>query len=279
MIEEIRAICRQLLEEDVVQVVIGYGHLQGASTCHPVFITNPAHVDALVWSEQCHHNLVTYLNRSEIRALGKAAVIVKACDERAMVVLQRESQLDRAAVYLIGVACEQARRSSSRKCATCDMPAPRFADTVVGKLPDQPGNVDRYEELDWFLQRPAAERMQHWTQELQRCTRCYACRQVCPLCYCPQCIVDKNRPMTIDPSPTLRGNFGWHITRAFHLAGRCTGCDQCTEACPVGIDLRLLNLSLARGAEEDFGYRPGVDPETEPVVGAFREGDRETFIR
>ena len=56
----------------------------------------------------------------------------------------------------------------------------------------------------------------------------------------------------IDTSATLKGNFAWHITRAFHLAGRCVGCDECTRVCPAGIDLRLLNLSLAKAAEEQF---------------------------
>ena len=72
------------------------------------------------------------------------------------------------------------------------------------------------------------------------------------MCYCRQCIVDKNRPVVISTSATLKGNFAWQITRAFHLAGRCVGCDECTRACPAGIDLRLLNLSLAKAAEEQL---------------------------
>ena len=70
---------------------------------------------------------------------------------------------------------------------------------------------------------------------------------------------------SISTSATLKGNFAWQITRAFHLAGRCVGCDECTRVCPAGIDLRLLNLSLAKAAEENFGYRAGMDLAAEPI--------------
>jgi ferredoxin len=91
--------------------------------------------------------------------------------------------------------------------------------------------------------------------------------------------VDKNRPQAIDTSPTLKGNFAWHIARAFHLAGRCVGCDECTRICPAGIDLRLLNMSLAKAAEDGFGYRAGVDREAEPIIGSYSLKDKESFIQ
>ena len=114
---------------------------------------------------------------------------------------------------------------------------------------------------------------------MTRCVKCYACRQVCPLCHCRQCIADKNRPVAISPSATLKGNLAWQITRAYHLAGRCVGCDECTRTCPAGIDLRLLNLSLAKAAKENFGYRAGMDPDAELPIGSYSDQDREEFIR
>jgi Fe-S oxidoreductase len=121
--------------------------------------------------------------------------------------------------------------------------------------------------------------MAFWKTEFSRCVKCYACRQACPLCYCRRCIADKNRPTVIDTSASLCGNYAWHINRAFHLAGRCIGCDECTRACPAGIPLRLLNLSLARAAEGEFGYRAGVDPALPPLIGSFSADDQEGFIR
>jgi ferredoxin len=57
------------------------------------------------------------------------------------------------------------------------------------------------------------------------------------------------------------------------------GCGECTRACPAGIDLSLLNRSLARAAEEEFGYRAGADRDAPPLIGTFSTGDKEGFIR
>ena len=79
-------------------------------------------------------------------------------------------------------------------------------------------------KLDAVLAMSRGERMAFWVLEFDRCVKCYACRQVCSMCYCERCIVDKNQPISIDPAPGTKGNFAWHIARAFHLAGRCIGC-------------------------------------------------------
>jgi ferredoxin len=91
--------------------------------------------------------------------------------------------------------------------------------------------------------------------------------------------VDKNRPIVIDPAPGTKGNFAWHIARAFHLAGRCVGCGECSRACPAGIDLALLNICLHQAAKKHFGYDAGMDPAAEPVIGSYALQDKEEFIR
>ena len=66
---------------------------------------------------------------------------------------------------------------------------------------------------------------------------------------------------------------------AFHLTSRCVSCDQCSRVCPEGIDLRLMNLSMARASEASFGHRSGTDPQAELVLGSFSQQDQEHFIR
>lgn len=270
--DALRASARRLLEAGTVKVVIGHGE-RGA----PVFVTRPDETHQLAWNDRCQANLTTYLKRKEIRALGKPAIVVKGCDERALVVLEKESQVEREHVHVIGMACEGV---GAARCTTCDVRTPRYADEVIGQVDGGAVSPDeRFQALAEFLRKSPAERIAYWAGELERCVKCYACRQVCPLCYCERCIADKNRPTVIDTSPTLKGNFAWQITRAFHLAARCVGCDECTRACPAGIDLRLLNLSLARAAEDQFGYRAGIDREAELPFGSFSLEDKETFIR
>jgi formate dehydrogenase (coenzyme F420) beta subunit len=280
--EELRQKCRQLLADDTVKVVIGYGQTAPDGDVVPVFITKPDDVDQLVWNDRCYGNLTKYLLRKEVAALGRAAICVKGCDERALVVLEKESQVDRSQITVIGLTCGGVGEPHHAKCESCDVHTPRQADVMIGDgktaAPPTP-TENRYAEIEAFLKKTPAERMAYWQAELSRCVKCYACRQVCPMCYCRQCIADKNRPVSIDTSATLKGNFAWHITRAFHLAGRCVGCDECTRACPAGIDLRLLNLSLAKVAEEGFNFRAGIDPAAEPIIGAYSQQDHEDFIQ
>ena len=278
MIDQLRQTCRRLLDEGKVNVIIGYGQDSADGPAHPVFVTKSEDVDKLVWNERCCANLATYLTRKDVKALGKPAIIVKGCDERALVVLQQESQVDREALYVIGVACDGVGNPRAAKCLVCDVHRPRFADEVLGEATASDAGNGRYAEIEEFLKRSPAERMAYWMEELSRCVKCYACREVCPLCYCNRCIVDKNRPTVIDTSATLKGNLAWQIVRAFHLAGRCVSCGECARACPAGIDLGLLNLTLARAAEEHFQYRAGIDPEKTPIIGSYSLEDKEEFI-
>ncbi|MGO8786984.1 MAG: hydrogenase iron-sulfur subunit [Terriglobia bacterium] len=290
--QQLRETCTKLFTEGTVQVVIGYG------AAGPVFIRRAEDAGKLVWNTYCQANLTTYLKRKEIKRLGKAAVVVKGCDERGLVILEKESQIDRVNLRVIGMACEG---MGEPKCDTCGVHQPRFADEIIGQavpaatdrgtgvppVPDHgqdghgtiAGATSAPPPLDALMAMPSAERMLFWVHEFERCVKCYACRQVCPLCYCERCIADKNRPVVIDTSATPKGNFAWHITRAFHLAGRCVGCGECTRACPAGIPLGLLNLTLARAAEKHFGYQAGMDPKADPLIGSYALTDKEDFIR
>lgn len=278
--QQLRDTCRKLLEDGTVKQVIGYGSSGNGGDPYPVFITDPAQVDRLVFNDRCFHNLTHYLTRKDVMRLGKPAIVVKGCDERTVVMLEKEAQIERGEVYVIGVACDGVGDPRRSKCLTCDVHQPRFADVVVGEASNAGFNKDeRYNEVAEFMKLSPAQRMEFWKNEFARCTRCYACRQACPLCYCPLCVMDKNRPQVVDSSPHLKGSFAFHITRAFHLAARCVGCEECARACPVHINLRLLNLSLAQGTEDNFDFRPGMDLKADLVTGSYSLADREDFIK
>ncbi len=126
---ELRAEARKLLAEGTVKVVIGYGE-HG-----PLLVTRPEDADRLVWNTGCTANLAMYLKRKEVKALGRPAIVVKACDERSLVVLEKESQFERKDLHVIGMACEGMQQP---RCGRCTVRTPRFADTTIGQIGDQP---------------------------------------------------------------------------------------------------------------------------------------------
>jgi ferredoxin len=118
-----------------------------------------------------------------------------------------------------------------------------------------------------------------WKEEFDCCIKCYACRNACPLCYCNTCIVDKNRPQWISPSQHGQGNLSWNIIRAMHLGGRCVGCGACERACPMNINIGLINQKLAKVVKDSFGYQAGLDPDAPMLVATYNVDDDEGFIQ
>ena len=180
------------------------------------------------------------------------------------------------------------------RCLECRVPAPAVHDVLFGEkgtARDYDGAFTMAKAMD---AKPEAERWAFWEKQFSRCLRCYACRSVCPMCYCEECVVDStafvvaagttaedkaNRIKWIERSNSTSENSMYHLTRAMHLAGRCIDCGECERSCPVNIPLRLLNTKLEKEAKELFDYEPGVDADASSLVSSFRDTDPNGFIR
>jgi ferredoxin len=290
-VTELQDLAAKLLEDGTVGVVIGWE--EGRRGPRPVTITDASQASRLIFDSRCVHNLATYLDprRSQVRKLGKPALVVKGCDTKAVAGLLREHQVERDDVVLIGVRCGGVTREAGSspeltaetvapRCAGCDVREPRLADHVVGEQqPEPPAPAvtleQRVAELDAMT---PEQRFEFWASEMERCVRCYACRQACALCVCDRCVADKTVPQWIESAPHARGNMSWHLIRALHLAGRCVGCGECERACPVGIPLSLLNQKMAEVVAESFDFSASDDVDNASPVGAFRSDDHEDFI-
>jgi len=283
---------RQLLSSERVSCVIGY-EVGPRGRTRPAFIYDESDADRLVWNQDCTHNLTGYI-REKIQAATPAkaaqavkpvAVIVKACDARAINVQLAENRYTREQVHIIGVVCEGIRQgagfahtgdgetsSPQDRCVRCEEHMPVIYDTLVGenkpteaKLPTRPGSLTQssVSQVDAL---PPAERMAFWLSQFDRCIRCYACRQACPMCDCPTCLYDRDDSLWAGMGIRLNDKRSFHLGRAYHLAGRCIGCDECERVCPVDIPISLLNMKLAQEMQTRFGYQAGREVLPSPFV-------------
>jgi coenzyme F420-reducing hydrogenase delta subunit len=274
---------RDLLSKRQVGLLVGHekGTLPGQVV--PTVLENPDQAERLVWDPQ-GSDLAVYVTRLDRRE-GPLGLVVKKCDVRSVVGLLQEGQIKRQDLVLLGAPCpgEIVNGSLAAKCHTCDGLASSLCDiSLDGPSPAResaPAETDPRDEAIAFLDSlPAEDRWRFWQAEFKRCIRCYACRGACSLCYCATCISEKHRPQWISPAIDEAGNTAWNIIRALHLAGRCTGCDECFRACPALIRLDLINRKLVKTVEDEFGYRSGTDPEASPPLADFRLDDPEEFI-
>lgn len=284
MIEQIRKKAKELLESGQVDVVIGYGESTLPNQTTPVFICNPEATDQLVWNEFVHNNLVTYLRHPSLKKYAKKAIVAKPCDIKSIVCLIQENQLPRENVFIIGVACDGVKDPDTGeqllKCGYCPQHNPTFYDEKIGEstVEDMPSEAE-FEEIRKFEQMSPEERWEFWKEQFSKCIRCYACRAVCPMCFCETCIVEKSMPQWISSSPDTESNLSWAIFRASHLAGRCIACGECERVCPAGIPLTLLYRKLKDEVKEHFDYEPGLNPDADPPMCSFKQDDPEDFIR
>ena len=142
------------------------------------------------------------------------------------------------------------------------------ADTVDG---------DRFDEVRKIEAMSPEERFAFFKAELSKCIRCNACRNVCPACSCRKCVFDSTK---FDSAQKANSDSFeekmFHIIRAFHVAGRCTDCGECSRVCPQGIPLHLLNRKFIKDINTLYGdFCAGESAEGATPLTSFTFGDAE----
>jgi coenzyme F420-reducing hydrogenase delta subunit/ferredoxin len=298
--EHLRTLAASLLDGGDVTTVIGHTPGPLAGQWVPTFVTKGPDAARIGFSKHAHSNLAAYLGPAR-RPAGKLAVVLKPCDARTVLGLLQEGQVRREDATLIGVSCAglaEAGGTLSPKCWSCDgascaacdyvvdaggatkrrngAPVSAAAPAAVAARATAPDPRDA--RIAWIESLPSEQRRAWWQEQFARCLRCHACRAACPMCYCGTCITEQHRPQWIPASIGPSGNTAWNIVRAYHMSGRCGGCDECARVCPAKIDLDLINRRVAREIEERFGYRAGQDPSAAPPLATFSPDDPQEFI-
>lgn len=312
MSEKIRAIAKKLLDDKAVDMVIGFRKGTVPLINEPCFIKDAAKVDSLIWDSSCGVNLANYLPKRK----EKIGIVAKGCDSRNIAILIVENQIKRDQLHIIGVPCTgmidrrkiraevgkdivSATEADGKitvsgqgfekildkqdvlqdNCAICVHRNPAIFDEIIGEPVTEQTDVDRYEDVRAIEGMDPEAKWRHFDNLLSGCIRCYACRNACPLCYCPTCFVDESQPQWVGKSIDSTDTRTFHFLRAFHCAGRCTDCGACERACPVGIPLRQFTKKLEKDCRELYDWEAGMSIDVRPPLDTFRPEDPDDFIK
>ena len=145
------------------------------------------------------------------------------------------------------------------RCHVCKGKDHMIYDELLGESTDTK-DADRFEEVRKIEAMSPEEKFAYFQSELSKCIRCNACRNVCPACSCRKCVFDSTKfdsaqKANVDSFEEKM----FHIIRAFHVAGRCTDCGECSRVCPQGIPLHLFNRKFIKDIDEFYGeYQAGA---------------------
>jgi formate dehydrogenase subunit beta len=247
----------------------------------------------------------------------KVGVVSKGCVGRALIHLAVENQIDFDNVKIIGIPCngiinrKRIEKEIGEKeileisvsdndlivkgrdfeqkfpfdeylnelCKTCKVKSPpKVPDACVGECQEIESVYDEFSDVSEFEAKSPDEKWEYIENLLSTCTRCYACREACPMCYCNLCFVDQNMPIWFGKTTELSEIIVFHLIRAMHMAGRCVACGACSSVCPMGIDLNLITRKLEKIVKERFDFTSGLSTETLPPMMSFKMEDKQEFM-
>ena len=308
MIERAKA----LLESGEVARVVGWKKGEFYFDPVPASFETVEELDGMVYNYFCGANLSKYLIQMSKKE-GKTAVFLKPCDTYSFNQLVKEHRIKRENIHVIAVEClakldinkikaqgvtgvtdvevidKQVKVTSLygevvlnkpdvvlEKCAVCNKTHQvKDEEIILHERPER--DVNRFAQVEALEAMTEEERFAFWRNELSKCIRCNACRNVCPACSCVKCVFDN--PASGVAAKANDDQFEeqlFHVIRAFHVAGRCTDCGECSRVCPQNIPLHLLNRKFIKDIDNFYGeYQAGETAEGKTPLTEYTEGDTE----
>lgn len=308
---------KQLLSSGEVARVLGWRKGENAWDAEPAFFETADSLDGFVYNGFCGANLSKYMIEAGKKE-GKTLVFLKPCDSYSFNQLLREHRVSREKAYIVGVGCKGKLSLSGipfdgilsisgaaypdpaenltvgtlygtqtlpyksamlERCHVCKGKEHQIFDETIGESRDTK-DADRFAEVEKIEAMSPEEKFAFFQNELSRCIRCNACRNVCPACSCRKCVFDSTKfdsaqKANVDSFEERM----FHIIRAFHVAGRCTDCGECSRVCPQGIPLHLFNRKFIKDINEFYGeFQAGVDPEAKSPLTSFTFNDVEPGV-
>ncbi len=302
-----------LLESGEVARVVGWKKGEFYFDPMPAVFETVDELKDFVYNGFCGANLSKYLIQISKKDC-KTAIFMKPCDSYSFNQLVKEHRIAREKIHVIAVECqgkldvEKIKANGVTgvinveengdtikvtslygettmnkadvmlgKCLTCKGKTHQAKDEeiILHEMPAPSNN--RFDEVAKLEAMTEDERFAFWKEQLQKCIRCNACRNVCPACSCLKCVFD-------NPSSGIAAKANddrfeeqlFHVIRAFHVSGRCTDCGECSRVCPQNIPLHLLNRKFIKDIDGFYGeYQAGETAEGKTPLTSYTEGDLE----
>ena len=308
---------KSLLESGEVSRVLGWKKGETEFDMEPAFFSSAEELDSFVYNGFCGANLSKYMIEAGKKE-GKTLVFLKPCDSYSYNQLLREHRVDREKAYIIGVGCkgklsmnnipfegvlsvegagypdaaeeitvetlygtEKMPYSAAmlERCHVCKGKEHVIFDEQIGESADTV-DAERMAEVEKIEAMSPEEKFAFFQNELSKCIRCNACRNVCPACSCRKCVFDSTAFDSAQKvNTTTFEEKMFHIIRAFHVAGRCTDCGECSRVCPQGIPLHLFNRKFIKDINDLYGeYQAGSDLEARTPLTNFTFDDAEPGV-
>lgn len=289
----------ELMDKGVVSAVLGWEKGEFDYDVTPGIFTDKEELkEKFVYGDFSVANLSKYLVKKTEKLEGKILVFLKPCDTYSFNQLLTEHRFDREKVYAVGIQCdgmidiEKVKKIAgdgilsvdcsgedivvktiydeektiakaevlAERCVNCKSKKHVAYDELIGEA-GEVINSNRFDEVEALEKMTADERFAFWQEQLSKCIRCNACRDACPACTCEKCVFDN--PNSGAENKTAANSFEeklFHIIRAYHVAGRCTDCGECSRVCPQNIPLHLLNRKYIKDINEFYGeYQAGAE--------------------
>ncbi len=307
----------ELLSDGTVDRVIGWMLGEFSYDMTPAVFKTTAEIEKnFIYNDFCGANVSKYLVK-ECAKGGKILAFMKPCDTFSFNQLTVEHRVNRENVYIIGIACSgmadvnkikaagidgitgiastadeyqvetiygnatvKKADATAERCITCKSRRHTVYDELIGEEGEDIPTSGRFDMVAKLETMTAEERFNFWRGELSRCIRCNACRNVCPACTCEQCVFENLNSGIAQKAAadTFEENM-FHIIRAFHVAGRCTDCGECSRVCPEHIPLHLLNRKFIKDINELYGeYQAGENTESKSPLTSFTFDDAEPSV-
>ena len=319
MQEQMISRAKALLQDGTVDRVLGWKIGEFKYDLTPAVFKSVQDIDSnFVYNTFSCANLSKYLVKETRKDGGKILIFVKPCDSYSLQQLIKEHRVNREKLYIIGIECfgktdiekvkdrglnaicditeddtsitvETAYGEKEKimkyevmaeRCLSCKSKKIVIFDELIGENGEVVEDCNRFDMVAKLEAMTPDERFEFWQNELSRCIRCNACRNVCPACTCEKCVFDNDESgVAQKAAQTSFEESNFHIIRAFHVAGRCTDCGECTRVCPQHIPLHLLNRKFIKDANELYGeYQAGEDADSRYPLVDFTFDDCEPSV-